>query len=159
MRCQLGGIYLEDEERAKMKAILGLTSMVLFCLVGLVCLFMAYKTIRAKKFLPFHEETAGKKWEELDSGMQETILALTTLSGLGFLITGLLLSVIFVIGYFHSDRLVLIAIPILAILFCARLSLLNYRLYKRTNANTPWQSSLVALGILIVAFGLSFFIT
>jgi hypothetical protein len=140
-----------------MKTILGIASLVLYCLVGLVCLFMAYATMRAKKFLPFHEEAAGKKWEELESGMQETILALLQLSGLGFLIIGLLLTVISTVGYFHTNRLVLIVIPILAILYCAWLSMLNYRLYKRTKANTPWQSSLIALAVIIVAFGISLF--
>jgi hypothetical protein len=56
-----------------MRNVFGIVSIVLYCLVGLVCLFMAYTTIRAKKFLPFHEEAIGKKWEELESGMQEAI--------------------------------------------------------------------------------------
>jgi hypothetical protein len=121
-------------------------------ILGIICLFMAYTTIRAKKFLLFHEEAVGKKWEELESGMQETILALVHLSGLGFLLVGLLLAVVSLFGYFRGDTLIIIIIPILSILFCALLFKFNYGLNKETKANTPWRGTLIASGAIILGF-------
>jgi hypothetical protein len=138
-----------------MKGIFGLASLILYCLVGLICFVMAYTTLTAKKFLPFHEEAAKKKWEELESGIQETILTLIHLSGLGFLIVGLILTTITIISHFHPDIVLIVFVPSLSLIFCFGLFLFNFQLYKRTKANTPWQSSLIAIGIIIIGFGLS----
>jgi hypothetical protein len=118
---------------------------------------MSFTTLFAKKYLPFHEKAAGKKWEELDSGIKDTILSLIHLSGLGFLIVALLLTVFPIICHFHPDILLAIAVPILSIVFCFGLFFINLRLYKKTKANTPWQNSFIAMTAIAVSFVLSLF--
>ena len=92
-----------------------IASIVLYFIVGVICLSMAYVSMFSKKYLPFHEEGAGMKWEAHGPGLQATILTLFQLS-----------------------------VPLLALVFCAGLAYFNYQLHKKTKADTPWQSSIAA---------------
>jgi hypothetical protein len=68
---------------------------------------MAYKSLFSKKFLPFHEQAAGKPWHTVEDGLQRVVLALMKVSGLGFLVVGLLLIIFPIIksGLVYTHRL------------------------------------------------------
>jgi hypothetical protein len=126
----------------------------LYLCTGIVSLIMAYKSIFSTAFLPFHEQAAGKSWGSIDSGLQSVILALIKVSGLGFLVTALLLILFPIIQYFKYDSVVQIVIPVISLLYCFGLLLINYQLAVKTNAKTPWKGSLFAaifigIGIII----------
>jgi hypothetical protein len=146
-----------SREGEPMVFVLQIVSIVLFFLVGVICLSMAYSTIFSKKYLPFHEQAAGMKWEEHGPGLQATILTLLRLSGLGFLVVGLMLVVLPILNYFEYSLILAISVPILALVFFGGLANFNFQLYKKTKADTPWQSSIAAMVIILIAFVLSLF--
>jgi hypothetical protein len=77
------------------------------------------------------------------------------ISGLGFLVVALLLLTAPIVNYFKPDLYLLWIIPAIAFIFCSGLFFFNYRLYKQTNAGTPWKNSLVVMAIIIFAMVLS----
>jgi hypothetical protein len=127
----------------------------LYALVGLVSLLMAWKTLTGRKFLPFHAEASGKTWEEFDERMHAFILAMMRLTGLGFLLTGIMMLSFPFAELYHPSVFIRFAVPALAELFCFGLFLINYRLYKQTGANTPWKNSIIAMGIVLAGILIS----
>jgi hypothetical protein len=140
-----------------MVPVLQIVSIVLYFIVGVICLSMAYATMFAKRYLPFHEQGAGMKWEEHSPGLQATILTLLRLSGLGFLVVGLMLVVLPIINYFEHSLVLAVSVPTLALVFCAGLAYFNYQFHRMTKADTPWQSTIGAMAFILVAFVLSLF--
>ena len=127
----------------------------LYALVGVISLVMALESLRARRFLNFHEAAAGGPWSAIDDGVQAVILALLRLSGLGFLVVGLQLLVVAVAGNLHAGIVVTVGLPCLSLLFCGGLCAINYQLHRRTGAQTPWKGSLYAVIALAVALILS----
>jgi hypothetical protein len=125
-------------------------SLVLYLIVGVISLMMAAKIFFSPKFLPFQQEAYGKEWESIDPNLQDVILTILKLSGLGFLTIGIVLIVCPVYLFFIPDTFIRFFIPILSLIFCFGLFIFNYRLFKKTKANTPWKKSLVAIAILIL---------
>jgi hypothetical protein len=140
-----------------MVPVLEIASIVLFFIVGIICLVMAYTAMFARRYLPFHEEGAGMKWEEHGPNLQATILTLVNLSGLGFLVVGLMLVVLPILNRFDRSLVLAVSVPILALVFCAGLAYFNYQLHRKTKADTPWQSTLIAMVLIVIAFVLSLF--
>jgi len=136
--------------------ILEIVSISLYSIVGVICLNMAYILMFSKKYLPFHEQGAGMKWEELSSGLQATFLTLLQLSGLGFFVVGLMLSILPILNHFERNLILKVSVPSLALVFCIGLSFFNYQLNKKTKADTPWQSTIAAMVLIVIAFVLSF---
>ena len=97
-----------------MKEIFNIYSTLIYILVGIICLYMAYKSIYSKKFLPFHEAAAGKSWDSIDKRLQNVIITILRISGLGFLIIFLFLSVFSIINYFKPDPIIRFSIPIIS---------------------------------------------
>ncbi len=127
----------------------------LYALVGAISLAMAFRSLRAKTFLPFHEAAAGRPWQTLETGLQAVVLTLLRVSGLGFLMVGLQLGVVVVGLWANPSPVVTVELPLLALLFCLGLSIVNYSLYVRTRARTPWRESAYAAVALAVALALS----
>ena len=105
-----------------MVSILQIASIALFFIVGVICLSMAYTTTFSKKYLPFHEQGAGMKWEEHGPGLQATILTLLQLSGLGFLVVGLMIVALPILNRFDHSLVLAVSVPILALVFCVGLA-------------------------------------
>jgi hypothetical protein len=122
---------------------------ILYFLVGLVCLVMAFKSMLARKFLPFHEQAAGKPWNNIEEPFRFLILAFLRLVGFGFLITAILLMVFPVVNYFFPDTFMRYSIPGVALIYCIGVFAANYLLHKDTKADTPWKGSLYAMVALI----------
>jgi hypothetical protein len=120
-----------------MKEVFSIISVALYFIVGVICLVMAFKSISSKKYLPFHEEAAGKAWDNIDKPLQYVILTILRISGLGFLVVGLLLIIFPCVNYFRPDTFVKYSIPAIALIYCLGLFLFNYYLYRKTKANTP----------------------
>ena len=116
----------------------------LYALVAVIALVMALESLRARKFLRFHEAAAAQPWDELGPGVQAVILSLLRLTGLGFLLVALQLAIAAVAGDFHPSLVVTLALPLLSLLFCAGLCAVNFQLHRRTGAATPWRGSLYA---------------
>jgi hypothetical protein len=133
-----------------MREVLSIVSVALYFLVGAICLVMAYKSFFSKKYLPFHEEAAGESWDNLSKPLQYVILTILRISGLGFLVVGLLLIVFPCVYYFRPDTFVKYSIPVIALIYCIGLFLFNYYLYKKTRANTPWIGSVVAMAVILI---------
>lgn len=138
-----------------MKETFSIISVALYIIVGVICLAMAHKSIFARRYLPFHEEAAGKPWDNIDKPLQYTILAILRISGLGFFAVGLLLIVFPCVNYFRPDTFIRYSIPVIALIYCAGLFLFNYNLYKKTGANTPWIGSIVAMAVILIGIVIS----
>ena len=138
-----------------MKEILNIISSVLYFLAGIICLLMAYKSMSAKRYLPFHEQAAGKSWESIDKPLQYVIITILRISGLGFLVVFLLLTIFPVVNYFKPYAFIKYSIPIISFLFCFGLFIFNYKLFRKTNARTPWKGSLIAMFIILLCFVMS----
>jgi hypothetical protein len=140
-----------------MREIIKIIPMVLYFLVGVISLAMAFKSLFSKKFLPFHEHAAGKTWDRIEAPFQRVIIALIRISGLGFLVTGLLMVVFPVVNYFVPDPFVKYAVPVVAFVFCGGLFWANYHLYKETYATTPWKGSFIAMAVIAAGIIISVF--
>ena len=138
-----------------MNEIFKIVPVVLYFFVGIVSFVMAYKTLAAKKFLTFHEKAAGKSWDELDKSLKIVYSTILKISGLGFFVNALLLTVFPIMNYFKDETFVKFAIPIISLIFCFGLFLFNYSLYKQTNADTPWKKSLMVIFIIFAGIIIS----
>jgi uncharacterized membrane protein YqjE len=128
-----------------MNEILKIIPILLYMIVGAISMVMAVKNLFSNKFLPFHEKAANKRWDEIDNSLRLVILALLRLAGLGFLIISILLLVFPIINYFIPNKFYQYSIPIIALIYCIGLFVINYSLYMKTKANTPWRGSLYAM--------------
>ena len=138
-----------------MDKILKIMPIVLYMIVGIISLVMAFKNLISNQFLPFHEEVSDKRWNEIDISLQLILLTLMRIAGLGFLITSILLLVFPIINYFIPNKFYKYSIPIVALIYCFGLFVVNYLLYKHTKANTPWKGSLYAMIVIIVGIIIS----
>ena len=118
-------------------------------------MIMAVKSLSSKTFLPFHQQASGKKWEDIDRNLQDVIIALLKISGLSFLVVSILLLSFPIFYYFTSDPYVKYVIPAVAFLFCTGLFVINFDLYKKTNAETPWKNSLYVMVVIIIGIVIS----
>jgi hypothetical protein len=132
-----------------------LIPLVLYFLVGVVSLLMAFKGLFAKKFLPFHEQAAGRVWDGIEQPMRSLILSFMRITGLGFLIMSVLLMVFAIVNYFRPDAFYEYFIPLMALIYCAGLFVINYILYIKTKADTPWKKSLFAMSALLAGIIIS----
>jgi len=138
-----------------MTKILNIISILIYFIVGIICLSMAIKSIFSKKYLPFHEEAANKPWDNIEKPLQNVVLTLLKISGLGFFIVFLILTIFPFINYCKSDPIIKYSVPIISFIFCLGLFIFNFQLFKQTKAKTPWKGSLIVMIIIIVNFILS----
>ncbi len=138
-----------------MKEILNIVSTLIYIFVGFICLLMALKSMLSKKYLPFHEAAAGKLWDSIDKPLQNVILTILKISGLGFFVVFLLLVVFPSVNFFNHNTFIKYSIPIISSIYCFGLFLFNYLLFKQTRAKTPWIGSLMALFLILVGFVIS----
>lgn len=138
-----------------MNGILYIISIILYFCIGVLSFIMAYESFFSKKFFPFHEEASGTSWESVDKPLQYVIITFLRISGLGFFVIALLLTVFPIVNYFISDNFVKYAIPMISFMYCFGIFLFNYNLYKKTKANTPWRGSLIAMFIILIGIAIS----
>lgn len=141
-----------------MKEILTIVPVVIYSVVGIISMAMALKTMSSRKYLPFHEQAAGKSWGDIEPPLKPVILSLMRLGGLGFLVTGILLVTCPVVSYITGETFYKYFIPGVALVFCCGLFFINYRLYRITTAETPWKGSLYASFLILTGIILSLFI-
>jgi len=138
-----------------MKTILNFISIGLYTLVGVISLVMAYKSICSKQFIPFHKKAVGKTLDSYDKPIQYVILALMKVSGLGFIIIGLLLLIFPILYNRSTDYFLKYSIPIISSIFCLGLFIINLKLSILTKSKTPWKGSLLALLMIIIGIIIS----
>ena len=137
-----------------MKGILVFTAISIEVISGLICLLMAFKSMFSDRYLPFHEEAAGRSWETIDQNLRLVILTILKVSGLGFLVVGLLLTVFPIISHVTGDVFSASAVPAVAAVYSLGLFVFNYQLHKKTNAATPWKASLVITILILISLAL-----
>ncbi len=140
-----------------MRDILKIVPTVLYFFVGVISLVMAYKSLFSRKFLPFHEKAAYKHWDEIEDPLRFVIMSLLRLSGLGFLITSILLMVCPIVNYYVPNAFYKYSVPVIALIYCTGLFVINYALYRDTKANTPWRRSLCAMFVIMAGIIISIF--
>jgi hypothetical protein len=140
-----------------MNELLKFLPLALYFLVGLISLVMAFKSVFADKYLPFHEQAAARPWNGIENPLKLVILSLLRLGGLGFLVIAILLLVFPVVTYFFPNRFFQFSIPVIALIYCTGLFINNYLLYKCTKADAPWKSSLYAMVVLVAGIIISIF--
>ena len=128
-----------------MNTLLKIIPILLYMIVGVISMVMAVKNLFSTKFLPFHEKAANKKWDEIDNPLKQVILTLLRLAGLGFLVISILLMVLPIINYSTPNDFYKYSIPLIALIYCTGLFVINYSMYKKTKADTPWKGSLYAI--------------
>jgi len=128
-----------------MNKLIKILPILLYLIVGLISMIMAFKNIFSNKFLPFHEKAAGRAWDDIDNPLKLVILSLLRLAGMGFLIVSILLLVFPIINYFNPNNFYKYSIPLIASIYCTGLFIFNYSLYRNTKAETPWKGSLYAM--------------
>jgi hypothetical protein len=138
-----------------MDRIIDIIPILLYMIIGVISMVMAFKNLFSTRYLPFHEKAANKQWDEIDTSLKLVILSLLRLSGLGFLIISILLLVFPIINYFVPNIFYKYSIPIIALIYCTGLFIINFLLYRRTKEDTPWKRSLYAAMILIVGIIIS----
>jgi hypothetical protein len=149
--------YLKFQMILNMR-VFALIPIILYGIVGIISLIMAYKNLSSKRFIAFHAKAATIPWDSINKPLQSVILALMKVSGLGFLVTALLLLVFPIVNYFRQDGFIKYSIPTVSIIFCFGLFLINYYLHKQTNSETPWRGALIASVGILLGIVLSFFI-
>jgi hypothetical protein len=140
-----------------MKEIFKILPILLYMIVGAISAVMAVKNLSANKFLPFQQKAADRRWDEIDHSVRIVILMLLRLAGIGFLIIAILLLAFPIINYFTSNIFYKFSIPLVALIYCTSLFVINYSLFKKTKANTPWKGSIYAMIAIIVGIIISFF--
>ena len=148
------GLYSVNISPA-MDKFISIVTVVVYFILGIICLIMASKSIFSKKYLPFHEAAADKQWDKIDERLQYVILTILKISGLGFFVVFLLLAVVPVFNYFNPDPVIKFLVPAIAFIFCLGLFIFNFQLYKKTNVRTPWGGSLMVMIIILVNLILS----
>jgi hypothetical protein len=142
-----------------MKEIIKIIPVVIYLMAGIVSLLMAYKNLFSAKFLPFHEKATGRSWNEIDYPLKQIILSLMRISGLGFLLISIILIVCPVVNYLIPNMFYKYFVPVLALIFSTGLFIINFVLYKKTKAITPWKGSLYAALIILLGIIISVFLT
>ena len=138
-----------------MKEVLKIIPVVLYFIVGIISLMMSLKSLFSKKYLSFHEQAAGKPWSEIDDKLQPVFLSIMRVSGLGFLTLFFLLTAFPIANLFIQNTFINYSIPLIALVFCIGLFIVNYILYKKTKAETPWKGSIYAIIVIIIAIIIS----
>jgi hypothetical protein len=138
-----------------MTNIFALLSLSVYILLGLICLVMAIKTLSSEKFLPFHEKAAVTEWSSIDKPLQLVIITLLRISGLGFTVAFLSLTIFPIVNYLKPVPALKFLIPIIPFIFCSGLFIYNYSLFRKTKTKTPWKGALISMGLILVAFLLS----
>ena len=138
-----------------MNEILKIIPLVLYFFVGVVSLLMAFKNFFADKFLSFHQQAACKQWEEIEDSLKLVILSYMKMVGLGMLIMAILLIIFPLVNYFISNTFYAFFIPVICAIYCFGLFVINYWLYRKTKANTPWKGSLYAMFTIIAGIIIS----
>jgi hypothetical protein len=77
------------------------------------------------------------------------------LSGLGFLVTGLVLIALPICTISAQGLGIAVALPVISLFYCGGLYYFNFQLYRRTGADTPRKGTLYAMVMILVAFVLS----
>lgn len=138
-----------------MNKLIKVLPVLLYMIVGVISMIMAVKNLFSTKFLSFHEKAANKQWDDIDNPLKLVILSLLRLVGLGFLIISILLLVLPIINFFIPNSFYKYAIPIAALIYSTGLFVVNYLLYKKTKADTPWKGSLYAMLAIITGLIIS----
>jgi hypothetical protein len=122
--------------------------------VAAIAFVMARKCLGAKRWLAFHQKGASTTWESLSDPMQLVTLTLLRQTGCAFLSCGVLLSCGALAVVCGADDFATLIPPAAGFVFCLGLFWANVILYRKTEAPTPWQRSLVAAALLAAAIGL-----
>jgi hypothetical protein len=138
-----------------MNEILKIIPLVIYFFIGAVSAVMALKLLLSGTFLPFHEAAYGKPWEGIEKHLQIVIITLMKISGFGFLTIAFLLIIFPIYNYYQPNLFLKYSIPLIAFIFCSGLFIVNFNLFKKTKAQTPWKNSLIVMILIVMSIIIS----
>ena len=134
-----------------MKETFKIIPILLYGIVGIISMVMAIKNLFSTRFLPFHEKAANEPWDAIENPLKQVILTLLRFVGLGFLLVSILLVVFPIINYFIPNNFYKYSIPIVALIFCTGLFVINYFLYRK-NAHNSGQLSVFNCSVNLIIY-------
>jgi hypothetical protein len=132
------------------------TLFLVYLLVSILGFVFAYLYLFRPEFMPYHAVAVGREWSEVAKEYQVLILALMRVSGGGWLgvATGILISLVVFIRTGKSWTHISILLIGLAGLVPTLLATLMVK--NGSPANPPWYAAAIGIGVLVIAFMLSF---
>lgn len=140
-----------------MNEIFKLILSIIYLLVAVVSLMMAYECLSAKKYLGFQEKAFKDAWKAMSEPAKATYLFQLRISGLGFFVSASILVVAIIELYLSPDSIGVYLLPFVALIFCIGLFYNNLQLSKKIDSYAPWRGSLGAVIAIAVGILISFF--
>ena len=122
---------------------------------GLSALFGVVYLTRSE-FMPYHSKAIGQEWDELTTNLQTLLLALMRVCGGGLLAVGLSLAILVIIPYRSEANWAVYAITGIGLVTSISTLYAMYMVKTKTPGTPPIWSSLLAIGLFLTGFLLSF---
>ena len=122
---------------------------------GLSAMFGVIYLTRSE-FMPYHSKAIGQEWGELTTNLQILLLALMRACGGGLLGVGLGVAILVIIPYRSGASWAMYAIPSIGLVTSISTLYATYLVKTKTPGNPPIGASLLAIGLFLIGFLLSF---
>ena len=133
----------------RMKLALGV-----YIVAGAVDIALGATYFSSKQFMSYHAEAVGAPWPELEAGIQTLILGLMRLAGGGWFALGLLTFVMTLAALKTHSVLARWLLPAGTLIAWSASFAATWGVYQATGAATPWASSLVMIGLALIALAM-----
>ena len=122
---------------------------------GLSVMFGVVYLTRSE-FMPYHGKALGQEWDELAANLQVLLLALMRACGGGLLAVGLCVAILVVFPFRTGARWAEYAIPGIGLVASLSTLYATYLVRTRTPGTPPIGMSVLASGLFLIGFLLSF---
>ena len=122
---------------------------------GLSAMFGVVYLTRSE-FMPYHGKALGQEWDELAANLQVLLLALMRACGGGLLAVGLCVAILVVFPFRNGASWAEYAIPGIGLVASLSTLYATYLVRTRTPGTPPIGMSVLASGLFLIGFLLSF---
>lgn len=130
-------------------------SLGLYVMVGLITLMVGIMFLTARQFFPYHAQATGLSWDQVTPSLRPVFLAVMRVAGLGFLSVAILMILFPILTLMMPNPYLKLGIPLTGLVFWTGMFLVTYNVHRKTQADTPWKNSLVAMGMVLIGIVLS----
>ncbi len=127
----------------------------LYMINSILCLAFGFKYLFCNTIMPYHEVAIGKKWAELEPGLQVMLNGFVKITASAFFLAGIAVFVLLIIPYRRGERWAKWFIPALASVYLCFGLYVSINVALNTQASTPWPASVAAMAVTLIAFFLS----
>jgi hypothetical protein len=106
--------------------------------------------------MPYHSKALGQEWDELTPNLQILLLALMRGCGGGLLGVGLAIAILVIIPFRSGASWAMYAIPGIGLVASISTLYATYLVKTKTPGTPPIGTSLLAVGLFLIGFLLSF---